>query len=295
MQKYLLLILILICHNLCWAETDNSSDDSSRMSTELLTTAEADFNRWFNQLNEHLLDANDNYQKVMGLTAIINGTISENNQGIDATDTNKLLSNLSLLMNKIIQQDDLSDSTMELLVSWCFKPQIKSFCDLNSLLDKQLKQSPNNLNVYLVPLNIALEQQDQPLVNQIIALMALAKNSYHSHFISPEFNHIIDQYIAQNPIPETYVAAFKDDKALLSGLPHKLHDQIDSLIAAYFPTAIKMSYVYLNTTPEFKPLYEVCQSTKDLLPQCLQITQTLINHSNTLIARDWLCHINGNA
>ncbi|TDR22416.1 hypothetical protein [Marinicella litoralis] len=285
MYKIIVLAFILTWYGSSWAEPQTTAEPTESLSAEQLAAAEDDFSKWFNQLNEHLINSNNSAEKVMGLAAIINATLSENNQGVDAMVTDKLLKNLSDIMNEIINQDDLSETTLDMLASWCFRPKLKVYCDHDALLDKQLKGSPDNLNVYLMPLNIALEQQDQTLIMQIIGRMSEAKRSHHSHYITPEFSQMIDQYIAENPIPTSYVAAFKDDKALLSGLSLEKQGQADALINAYFPTSIKMSYVFLNTTPAFRPLYQVCQSNKATFVQCLQITQILINQSNSLIAR----------
>ena len=285
MQKIILLIVILAWQNLCWAVPQTNADDSDRLSAEQLAAAETEFALWFNQLNEQLLESKDNYAKVMGLAAIINGTLNINNNTAEPIDITELLESQGLALNKIISQDDLSEATLDLLATWCFRPQLKQLCDQDTLINHQLKQHPDNLNVYLMPLQIAFEQENLPLMKQIIERMSEAKRSHHTHYITSEFNQVIDDYILKNPIPASYVSGFKDDKALLADLPLEKKPQIDSLINAYFPTSIKMSYVFLNDTPTFGPLYKVCKSDPNSYPFCLKIIQVLINQSNSIVAK----------
>ena len=112
--------------------------------------------------------------------------------------------------------------------------------------------------------------------------MSVAEHSQLNYFITPEFNAAIDSYIGTNPIPASYITAFKDDEALLSGIDKK---DLDLKIKNYFPTSIKQSYVFLKSLPDFKPLYEACKSKTDLLENCLKTTQVLINHSDSMIAK----------
>ncbi len=283
MQKKLTVTLLIAFFSLSWAQS--ASATSERLTAEQLAAAENDYSMWFNQLNEHLLNSNDAYEKAMGLAAIINGTIGESKNSTSDIDTDGLLNNQAIILNEIINQNELSESTLDVLTTWCFRPVIKTNCDHDTLLSRQIEHFSDNLNVLLIPLSIAVENQDQALIKQILTRMSEAKRSDHSHFITQAFNQTIDDYIAENPIPDTYIQAFKDDKALLSGLSIEKQPQIDSLINAYFPTSIKMSYVFLNDTPNFGTLYKVCQSTNAVYAQCLKVTQTLINNSNSMVAK----------
>jgi hypothetical protein len=213
----------------------------------------------------------------MGLAAMVNGGKAD-----QAQYSNELKQAHGAVLNNIIKKDELSNMTLQLLLQLCFEDVLAEYCNQSTLLDKQLEQDSENINSYLMPLKIAIDQDDSPLIFRLLQLMSAAKHSQLNYFITPEFDAAIDSYIEANPIPASYITAFKDDEALLSGIDKK---GLDQKIKNYFPTSIKQSYVFLKSLPEFRPLYELCKGKVDLLENCLKITQILINHSDSMVAK----------
>ncbi len=287
-MKHVYVLLLLTCslfssnaqETLSAEQTEIESTE--KMSAKELAAAEAEYNTWFNQLNEQLLTSTDWYEMSMGLSALLQGTLRNAKQQPDDQSIQDSLNKQIDMLNGLIQQNDLSDATLDLLTSWCFKSEIVARCNQDVLLNKQLQQAADNLNIYLRPLQLAIDKKDPTLVDKIIALMGDSKRSHASHFISKEFNERIDAYIKDHPIPDSAIMAFKDDKALLSGVSNEIKSDLDRHIREYFPASIKMSYVYLFETPETQPLYSLCKTRNDLFNHCIKITQILINDSNTI-------------
>ncbi len=282
-MKILFGILTLLSHQvLATNQQANAENMPGKMSTEQMAAAEAEYALWFNQLNSYLLSSSDPYEMSLGLAAILNGTLNDLSQQPENQQLKDNLNSHIKILNGIIQQDKLSATTLELLLNWCFKKEIANQCHQDALLDKQLQLSPENLSVYLKPLALALARKDQVLTDKIIALMSETTYNQTTQYIAESFSKKIDEYINNNPIPESAITAFKDDKALLDGVAEDIKANLDQRIQDYFPASIKMSYVYLFNSADSKPLYELCKNRSDLFKKCVNITQILINDSNSI-------------
>jgi hypothetical protein len=244
---------------------------------------EIEYAHWFNQLNQYLLTSDDNYQKAMGIASTLNATLNmpENNN----QEAIELLPPQVNVLNELIAKTDLSSETLDLLVNWCFKLQIKSLCDQKTLLDKHLQQQPENLNVYFQPIQIAIEQNDPNLIKQTLKLMAQSKHSHLTYYIVPEFSQVLDNYIDKNPLPSSYVQAMINKQEFLNELDVSDNKEQQRLTKEFLKTAIKMSYAMLYSLPQVQSLYEFCKTRQEFLEECVTITQILINHSDSLNAR----------
>ncbi len=282
-MKTIFWILTLLTYQLTATSQEvNVVNLPDKMSAEEMAVAEAEYALWFNQLNLHFLSSTDPYDVSLGLAAILSGTLNDLSKQPDNQQLKDNLNNHIKILNGIIQQDKLSAATLELLLNWCFKKEIATQCHQDALLDKQLQLTPDNLNVYLKPLALAIARKDQALIDKIIALMSETKYNHSTQYITESFSDKIDEYVKNNPIPESAITAFKDDKALLDGVADDIKANLDQRIKDYFPASIKMSYVYLFNNADGKPLYDMCKNRADLFKKCVNITQILINDSNTI-------------
>ncbi|WP_223787884.1 hypothetical protein [Marinicella meishanensis] len=279
----------------CWliTATTAAASQAERMTADQMAMAELEYAQWFNQLNEHLLQSDDSHEMALGLAAMLNSSLQAVNRHTDqaanqdASDAarQQAQQNLALqinLLNQMIQRNDLSKATMELLRNWCFKDAIAKACNHGALLDQQLTEDTKNLQVYWQPLTLSLNQQNEALTERIMQLMAASQFNHATLFISESFNDKLDQYLAANPIPDSAIDAFMDDQALLSDLQASSAADLRTQVAAYFPASIKLSYVHLFDTPNPEPLYQLCKTQPKHFKACLNITQILINQSNTI-------------
>lgn len=244
---------------------------------------EIEYVNWFNQLNQHLLKSKDNYQKAMGIASTLNATLNLSES--TGQDISALLPPQVNVLNELIAKTDLSNETLDLLVTWCFKPQIKNMCDQQTLLDKHMQQQPENLNVYLQPIKIAIERNEANLTSQLLKLMAQSKHSHLTYYVSPEFSQVIDEYTDSNPLPDSYIQALTNKPEFMTRLKNKSPKEREKLSQIFLKSAIKMSYAMLYDLPQIQSLYQYCKSHQDFLEECATITQILINHSDTLNAK----------
>ncbi|MCB1584038.1 MAG: hypothetical protein KDI92_13315 [Xanthomonadales bacterium] len=272
MKKLASLILISIS---CFAFCQDQSEKATASQVEL------EYTLWFNQLNQYLLDSEDSYEVAMGVSALLNGALQmPKNNGMKNQD---LLPQLGSVLNELIAQKDLKPETLDLLIVWCFKAAIVNNCHRERLLEKHQQSQPDNMHVYFKPLQIAVEENNQNLGLSTIARMSQAKNNHRTIHTTEQFNKTIDNYIENNPLPESYLNYLSTDKNL-SNLTNEKVKVDDLAIKNMAKAAIKTAYAMFYEQPDLNPLYFLCKTNMELLQQCLNITETLIKNSNTITA-----------
>jgi len=259
------------------------SHDEQRISNSQLTATEKAYTQWLAELNNSLLKASNAYKKTMGIAAAIKGI--QASQQLPGDKPPEPLLHLIAELNTIIKQEKLSNLTLSLLADVCFSPLIEDKCFKDILLNKQLTQDSTNLIVYLKPLQLALKENNDELVSNLITVMSKSQLSYEPIGIAPDLDEAINDFVTSHPIPSSFIEAFKDDKALLSDLTEDISKNLDQNIATYLSTSVKLSYSYLHNKPDFSPLMHVCKTNEELVGECVVISQIMINHSNSIMVK----------
>lgn len=274
MKKLILLSLTLLPF-IIFAQEATVSDNSTPQP-------EVEYAQWFNQLNQHLIKSENNLEVAMGVAAMINGALQISDKD-STSETKDLLPQLTNILNELIAQADLNQETLDLLMAWCFKPGIVENCDKETLLEKHQKKQPDNMNVYFKVLQQAVEENNQGAGIQAMDSMSQAKYNHMTLNTTAGFNETIDQYVENNPLPESYLSALTTDKNFTSEDGKNAKD-IEQKVKGFAITAIKSAYSMFYEAPDLRPLFFLCKTNTEFSQECLNITNTLINHSNTINA-----------
>ncbi len=272
---------------------ENFNHDMAVVFAEKLVerkTSEVAFAAWGMKLNEHLIASGDDFSQAMALAKMVSGletgkmlaTLHEDTAQVDAL--NELsYQPLADLLNQLINQPELSAAAMDILTSICFNPEVQDYCHANVLLEKRMQQDTANLQAYLRPFALAAKANNAQTMQQLIQLMAASQYSRVPLGINDTMESLIDGFIADNPIPQSAIDNLISDYQQLSGISSEKKAQLDELMPAYMPAFIKFSFNYLNDVPPYKPLLQYCQSNLAALNACRDITEVMIQNSNSML------------
>ncbi|MCX7554494.1 hypothetical protein OS175_11425 [Marinicella sp. S1101] len=252
--------------------------------------AAKDYSQWVNELYRYLVASDDSFAIAMTLAARLssaqNASLIVNiNQDESAQDK---LQNLSYqpiadALNLLLTQDNLTPEAMNILSGLCFNEKLKDYCHANVLIEKRLQLDSENLQSYLQSFALASEANNQQAMAKLIALMANSQFSHTVLFITPEMNQMIDQFMANNPVPESFIESMIRDYQQLSGLSPAAKTQLPQLMPAYMPHYVKYSFGFLNEFPPYRPVLNYCKSNRIKVDQCSKIAQIMIQKSNSMI------------
>lgn len=253
--------------------------------------SEIEFAKWSLKLNEFLLTSDSDFAQAMTLAKMISGIESAEMMAKmhDKQDQADALNDLSYqpiadAVNQLIAKPELSSATFDILTSICFKPVLIDHCHANVLLQKRMIQDTKNLQAYLRPFDLAVKTNTNKTVNNLIQIMAASEFSQSQQGLNnPGLNTLIDDFIANNPIPQSATDNLITDYRKISGLSPTKKAQLEELMPNYMPVYIKFSYLYLNDVPPYKTVLNYCQTNIAAVPYCRKIAQIMIQQSNSMI------------
>ncbi|VAW46907.1 hypothetical protein MNBD_GAMMA02-363 [hydrothermal vent metagenome] len=253
-------------------------------------TSEKEFAAWGKKLKEFLMASDDDFAQASTLAKMISNLqtasmlakLHNKNDQVDA------LNDLSYqpfadLLNQMIAKAELSAVALDILTKVCFTREMADHCHANVLLEKRMQQDTANLQAYLRPFDIAAKANNTKSMHQLIQLMAASQYSRTPLGITDNMSTLIDAFIANNPIPQSAVDNMITDYQKLSGISPEKKTQLDELMPAYMSTFIKSSFFNLNDFPPYKPILSYCQTNIDAVTYCRDITQIMIQKSNSMI------------
>lgn len=249
-----------------------------------------DYTNWVNELHRHLVASNDSFAIAMTLAARVSAV---QNAGLMANINQDESSQMQLqdlsyqpiadALNLLIAQKDLSPAALNIMSGLCFDTKLKDFCHANVLIEKRMQIDSNNLQTYLRPFAIASEANNQQSMAKMITLMANSQFSHTVLFITPEMNLLLDRFMANNPVPQSFINTMIKDYQQLSGLSPTAKAQLSEFMPGYMPHYVKYSFGFLNEFPPYRPLLNCCQSNRIKVNQCRDIAQIMIQQSNSMI------------
>jgi hypothetical protein len=252
--------------------------------------SEIEFAAWNLKLNEFLMASGDDFAQAMTLAKMVSNVstasfLAELHENTEQVDAFKDLSYQPIadLVNQLINQAELSTQSFDVLTQICFSEEMIDHCHANVLLEKRMQQDSSNLQAYLRPFALAVKANNKKSMQQLIQLMAASQYSRVPLGINDTMESLIDAFIADNPIPQSAVDNLISDYQQLSGISSEKKAQLDELMPAYMPTFIKFSFNYLNDVPPYKPLLQYCQSNLSALSACRDISEVMIQNSNSMI------------
>jgi hypothetical protein len=259
--------------------------DDNTLSPEAMQAAEKEYLAWHLKLHEHLLASDNDNHKALGILAMINGTLPAWREDPEAEPASSQFKAQIILLNELIDANEMSPQTLQIILGWCFREAIKPYCDQQMILSNLLHIDPQNLLSYLRPLELAHQDLNDDLLQNTLRLMGAAQFSHQRYYLTTDFIQTVDAYLAANPVPDSAIKAFMTDQSLMSGLDPTLADNAEQLIRGYLHHAVKMSYLYLYSHDDLALVFKLCKLNRAFSQSCLNISQLLINQSDTIAAR----------
>lgn len=245
---------------------------------------------WSTKLDEFLLASDDDFAHAMTLAKLVSGLDTAKFQAKlhNKEDEVDVLNDLSYqpfgdLLNQMIAQSKISTEAFDILNKICFEERISDFCHANVLLEKRMQQDTTNLHAYIRPFGVAAKANNEKSMLQLIQLMATSQHSQSPLGITDNMSALIDEFIANNPIPQSATDNMIEDYKKLSGISPAMKIRLDKLMPAYMPTYIKTGYRYLNDLPPYRALLGYCQTHIVAVSYCRDIAQIMIQKSNSMI------------
>ncbi len=253
-------------------------------------TAALEYALWTDELQKYLLDSDDDFAKAITLAAKVS-TVQNSKLIAKINQNNKLEQQLNDLsyqpiadaLNMLLTQNDLSADALDVLSDVCFNKEIKDHCHTNILLQKRMQADSDNLQVYLRPFAMSTQANNHSTSEKLLALMANTKKSKTTLLITPETNLLIDQFLADNPVPKSYIEGMIIDYKKLSGVSAATKAKLIDLMPNYMPAFVKNSLRHLNDLPPYKPLMDYCKKHATVVVQCRDIARIMIQKSNSMI------------
>jgi len=251
--------------------------------------SEKQFATWALQLNEFLFASNHDFAHALTLAKIVSGIqnarlsakIHKNKNQIDRF--NELsYQPIADILNQLILKPELSADTYDILTTICFLPEVADHCHAKVLLEKRMQNDTGNLHAYLRPFELASKANNNNTMQKLIQLMAVSEHSRTPLGITDNMSQLIDEFINNNPVPQSAINNMITDYQKLSGISPAKKAQLDELIPNYIPTYIKTSFKHFNDSP-YKPVLKYCQTYLVALPYCRKIAQIMIQKSNSML------------
>ena len=255
------------------------------MNQQAMQAAEREYLTWHLKLHQHLLASDNDNHKALGLLALINGTLPAWREDQEAEPAASQFKAQMVLLNELIETNEMSAQTLQILLGWCFREDLEPYCDQQMIIANLLHIDPLNLLAYVRPLQLAHQELNDELLDKTLRLMGAAQFSRQRYYLTEDFQDYVDQFLADHPVPDSAIKAFKEDQSLMSGLDQTSSAETDKLIRNYLHHASKMSYLYLYSHDDLKLAFDVCKLNRLFTEPCLNIAQVLINQSDTIAAR----------
>lgn len=250
---------------------------AERKAMDLLT-------EWSQQLTDYLLKHEQPYAQAIGLNQT-HTTVHGHPDQDDEDKLTRIRQNYADHINRLVKNETLNIETFQILQPLCFKKELDGFCDRQALLDKQIKRYPNDLSVYTKPLEIAIQNNDNELIKNLMNVMSGTRQMTHVDYLLPEFIDLIKDYIKTNPIPQNALLREKNDLIATTDFTEQDSTLLDEKLPVTQVYIMLIGMQMALPMPPIKPVKDVCQNNPEFSAECLYIAKTLIHHGNTVITQ----------
>lgn len=295
-------ILLILPFLLSFSFMAHSSDDKNRSDNEAVKqladtmnklmrkpskaeqTSMQIYGRWTQDFITFLLNHEQPYAQAIALNET-NSILQSQATEPDPDALQVYFHNLGQHINKLVKNETLAIETLQILEGLCFQKELDDDCNRQALLDKQLQLYPSELSVYLRPLQLAVEADNQDLIANLMKVMSGTGQFSMVDYLLPEFIDLVKNYIKNNPIPEEALLRQKNDSRLTRDLTERQIKLLEQRHAEYMPYEILQSMRLALPIPAFRPLKNICQSEPEHSPECLYIANILLNKSNARLSK----------
>lgn len=252
--------------------------------------AAAAYAKWTAELQEHLVSSGDPFALAITLASRLSSVKTakfmaqvQENDALSQQLNDLSYQPIADALNVMITQNVLTAESADILTAICFDDALKDYCHANVLLEKRMQLDQDNLQAYLRPFEIAKQAGNKLTLNKLLTLMTNSKHSKTVLSITPEVNAMIDEFINDNPVPQSYIDSLVADYEKLSGVSPSTKTKLAELMPDFMPTYVKASTRYLNDVPPYRTLQNYCKAYYVAAEQCREIAQIMIQKSNSMI------------
>lgn len=289
-----LLMATIFMTNLAIAENAQEESDKAKQIAETMnklmrepTEAEQEsmelLAKWSQQLTNYLLNHEQPYAQAIGLNQTHTTLHATTDQ--DEARLITIRQNYADHINRLVKNKSLNIETFQLLQPLCFKKELDGYCDRQALLDKQMKQYPADLSVYTKPLEIAINEQNDELINNLLRVMSGTHQMTHVDYLLPEFIDLIKDYIKTNPIPPKALLRERNDLIATTDFSEKDRKLIDDKLPETQIYIMLIGMQMALPMPSLKPVKDVCQNNPQFSAECLYIANMITQHGNSIISK----------
>jgi len=239
---------------------------------------------WSQELTTYLLNHEQPYAQAIGLNQT-HTSVHGNPEQDKEEQLVRLRQNYADHINRLVENEILNIETFQILLPLCFKKELAGYCDRQALLDKQIKLYPNDLSVYTKPLEIAIEEQNDALIKNLMKVMGGTQQMTHVDYLLPEFITLIKEYIKTNPIPDNALLREKNDLIATTEFTEQDSELIDEKLPETQVYIMLIGMQMALPMPSLKPIKDVCQNNPAFSADCLYIAKTMIHHGNSIITQ----------
>ena len=250
--------------------------------TEEIKQAELMNKQWEEDLIEFLVKHPDPNIRIYGIEYLHSRSINPYRETENRQQQYYL--KITDLINEIIETDDVSPQALGFIDSMCGNIELSKLCDLGELYSKQYKATAHNISIYVSSLNRAQLDGNQNDIEAILALMAKTKYSNTYQYLSPDFERAIQDYVANNPFPQSSIETHKKVFESLMGISELKLQDIFEYHEEYMIFTLFMSIKLALPIPKYASISKACNNPQTSYEICIKIAEILINDSHSVIA-----------
>jgi len=227
--------------------------------------------QWNNDLNSYLINHQDPNIAMFGLYR----AALRNKQVVDIAET----------LNQLLENETLSTQGLLLAADICGRDDMVDLCDVQTTSKKLIQSEPLNLAVYLVGLNLAVEQMDDKKSKKLLKKMTQSQNN-NIYFYSPEkLESIVENYIILNAIDDKLKQSELNQLKQIKTISDSESEQFQNNYQQYNITSTLMSFKFIQPFPNFRNLLDACKKDKNEESNCLKIADVMIGKGKSFITK----------
>lgn len=242
------------------------------------------YGQWTQELIEFLLNHEQPYAQAIGLNQS-NSILQAQSAQADPDAIQIFYQSLGQHINKLVNDETLNIETLQILEALCFQKELNEYCNRQALLDKQMQLYPSELSVYLRPLQLALDTDNQDLTAKLMQVMSGTQQFSMVDYLLPEFIDLVQEYIKDKPFPEGALLRQKNNELLTRELTEQQIELLEQRYSDYMPYSILQSMRLALPIPAFSPLKTICQTEPEFSAECLYMANIMLNESNATLSK----------
>ncbi|WP_143751566.1 hypothetical protein [Marinicella litoralis] len=244
------------------------------------TKPELDELSWDQQFQLHLLNSDDSDLQAFGLlqlSSVLTAPMADE----------RVVKQVKKAIKSLSERGDLSSQALFIMTNVCHSQLEPGVCDQSYFIAKQLQDYPDDMAVYLSPLNQAFQLEIEGEVFDLVKQMAATPYlSNHSHY-SQAYEDALHSYFKQHPFSDSMIDEalvehlnwfHRDDEIseeLLEGLRQNMPENI--LLIKMIVSELSMPIL------PYKGLMDACRTYDELSEECLTIADKLTSLSKDYI------------